>query len=81
MDEPTTGLHPRDIQHFLALLEWLTDAKNTVVVVEHNQQIIRDSDWVIDLGPEGGEEGGTVIFEGTPEEMKACAASITAKYL
>ena len=81
MDEPTTGLHPRDIQHFLALLERLTDAKNTVVVVEHNQQIIRDSDWVIDLGPEGGEEGGTVIFEGTPEEMKACAASITAKYL
>ena len=81
MDEPTTGLHPRDIEHFLVLLDRLTDAGNTVVVVEHNQQFIRNSDWVIDLGPEGGEKGGFVIFEGTPEAMKACAASVTAKYL
>lgn len=81
MDEPTTGLHPRDIEHFLVLLDRLTDAGNTVVVVEHNQQLIRNSDWVIDLGPEGGEKGGFVIFEGTPEAMKACAASVTAKYL
>ena len=81
MDEPTTGLHPRDIEHFLVLLDRLTDAGNTVFVVEHNQQLIRNSDWVIDLGPEGGEKGGFVIFEGTPEAMKACAASVTAKYL
>ena len=63
MDEPTTGLHPRDIEHFLVLLDRLTDAGNTVVVVEHNQQFIRNSDWVIDLGPEGGEKGGFVMRE------------------
>lgn len=70
MDEPTTGLHPRDVEHFLILLKRLTDAGNTVVVVEHNQQLIRECDWVVDLGPEGGEKGGFVTFTGTPEEMQ-----------
>ncbi len=81
LDEPTTGLHPKDIEHFLVLLNRMVDAGNTIVVVEHNQQIIRNSDWVIDLGPEGGEKGGAVIFTGTPEEMKTSSSSVTARYL
>lgn len=81
MDEPTTGLHPKDIEHFLALLDRMVDAGNTIVVVEHNQQMIRNSDWIIDLGPEGGEKGGEVVFEGTPKEMKETGISVTAKYL
>jgi excinuclease ABC subunit A len=81
MDEPTTGLHPKDIEHFLVLLNRMVDAGNTVVVVEHNQLMIRNSDWIIDLGPEGGEKGGKVIFEGTPEEMSKTSNSITAEYL
>lgn len=81
MDEPTTGLHPKDVEHFLLLLDRLTDAGNTVIVVEHNQQLIRNCDWVIDLGPEGGDKGGQVIFEGTPEKLKQSRESITAEYL
>lgn len=81
MDEPTTGLHPNDIEHFLVLLDRLVGAGNTVVVVEHNQQIIRNSDWIIDLGPEGGEKGGKVVFEGTPKEIIDTGTSVTAKYL
>lgn len=69
MDEPTTGLHPIDIEHFLRLLNRMTDAGNTVIVVEHNQQLIRNSDWIIDMGPEGGEKGGKIIFEGTPSPL------------
>ena len=81
MDEPTTGLHPKDIEHFLILLNRMVDAGNTIVVVEHNQQIIRNSDWIIDLGPEGGDKGGEVIFEGTPVEMMEGSESVTARYL
>lgn len=81
MDEPTTGLHPKDIEHFIVLLNRMVDSGNSVVVVEHNQQLIRNSDWIIDLGPEGGDKGGEVIFEGTPEEMIKTSKSITAKYL
>lgn len=81
MDEPTTGLHPKDIEHFLVLLNRMVDAGNTIVVVEHNQQLIKNSDWIIDLGPEGGDKGGKVVFEGTPTDMKATSQSITAKYL
>lgn len=81
MDEPTTGLHPKDIEHFLVLLDRMVDAGNSIVVVEHNQQIIRNSDWVIDLGPEGGEKGGCVVFEGTPKEMMETGKSVTAEYL
>ncbi|ASA25770.1 ATP-binding cassette domain-containing protein [Paenibacillus donghaensis] len=69
MDEPTTGLHPQDIEHFLVLLNRIVDAGNSVVVVEHNQQVIRNSDWIIDLGPEGGARGGEIVFTGTPKEM------------
>jgi excinuclease ABC subunit A len=81
MDEPTTGLHPKDIEHFLVLLDRMVDSGNTVVVVEHNQQLIRNSDWIIDLGPEGGDKGGEVVFIGTPDEMIKTSSSITAKYL
>ena len=66
---------------FIILLDRLADAGNTVVVVEHNQQLIENSDWVIDLGPDGGDSGGRVMFEGTPEEMRLRGKSITAKYL
>lgn len=70
MDEPSIGLHPADVEHFLVLIDRLTDAGNSVIVVEHNQQIVRHSDWIIDLGPDGGDKGGYICFEGTPAEMK-----------
>ena len=81
MDEPTTGLHPVDVEHFLLLLNRLVDAGNTVIVVEHNQQIIRASDWVIDLGPEGGRKGGQLLFEGTPHNLRQSTRSVTARYI
>lgn len=81
MDEPTTGLHPKDAEHFLALLDRMVDAGHTVIVVEHNRQAICHSDWVIDLGPEGGEKGGEVLFAGTPEDLKQNGRSATALYL
>lgn len=81
MDEPTTGLHPRDVEHFLVLLDRMVDAGSTVVVVEHNQQLIKHCDWVIDLGPEGGAKGGRIMFSGTPEEMARTGLGITSKYL
>jgi excinuclease ABC subunit A len=81
MDEPTTGLHPVDVENFITLLDRLADAGNTVVVVEHSQQVIRASDWVIDLGPEGGVNGGRVIFEGTPDDLRGCTESATGRYL
>ena len=67
MDEPTTGLHPKDVEHFLLLLNRMADAGNTVVVVEHNKQLILNCDWIIDLGPGGGDKGGEVMFTGTPD--------------
>lgn len=81
MDEPTTGLHPIDVENFLILLNYIVDSGNTVIVVEHNQQIIRASDWIIDLGPEGGKNGGEVVFTGTPLEMIKNASTATAEYL
>lgn len=80
MDEPTVGLHPKDIEHFLKLIHHLIDQGHSVIIVEHNQQVIRNSDWIIDLGSEGGDNGGYVIFEGTPSDLKT-SQSITAKYL
>ena len=80
MDEPTIGLHPKDIEHFLKLLDHFIEQGHSVIVVEHNQQVIRHSDWVIDLGPEGGDNGGQIIFEGTPFDLQN-SDSITAKYL
>ena len=80
-DEPTTGLHFHDIQLLLKSLNRLIDEGHTVVVIEHNMDMIKCSDHVIDIGPEGGEEGGTIIATGTPEEIAACKASYTGKFL
>jgi excinuclease ABC subunit A len=81
MDEPTTGLHPVDVEKFLTLLNHMVDAGNTVIVVEHNQQVIRSVDWIIDLGPDGGKNGGQVVFTGTPLEMLKNGTTATAEYL
>ena len=81
LDEPTTGLHFHDIQLLLNVLHRLRDAGNTVVVIEHNLDVIKTADWVIDLGPEGGEGGGRIVAEGTPEQIAASPASYTGRYL
>lgn len=81
MDEPTTGLHITDIEVFYSIVKKLVDADNTVIIIEHNLDIISRADWIIDLGPEGGKNGGTVLFEGTPEDIVKCEKSITGKYL
>ena len=81
MDEPTTGLHLSDIGHLLTIMNRLVDAGNTVIVIEHHLDIIRNADWVIDMGPEGGNKGGTVIFEGTPRELLNAKHSLTSQYL
>jgi excinuclease ABC subunit A len=81
LDEPTTGLHFQDIQHLLDVLNKLVDRGNTVLVIEHNLDVIKVADHIIDLGPEGGDGGGEILFEGTPEEMIAKSKSHTAKYL
>ena len=81
LDEPTTGLHPADIQHLLRVLARLVDAGNTVVVIEHNLDVIKTADYVIDIGPEGGDAGGEIIALGTPEEIATCAQSYTGRFL
>ena len=81
LDEPTTGLHFIDIEHLLRVLHGFVDAGNTVIVVEHNLDVIKTADWVIDLGPEGGSGGGRILAEGTPEELLNCEESYTAKAL
>ncbi|RXK87549.1 excinuclease ABC subunit UvrA [Chlorobaculum sp. 24CR] len=81
LDEPTTGLHFQDIQHLLAVLRKLVEKGNTVIVIEHNLDIVRNSDWVIDLGPEGGNGGGEVVATGTPEEIARRADTHTGHYL
>ncbi len=81
LDEPTTGLHMADTARLLAVLQRLVDAGNTVVVVEHNLDLIRAADWIIDLGPEGGEAGGQLVAEGTPEEVARVSASATGAFL
>lgn len=81
MDEPTTGLHMSDISHLLTIINRLVDAGNTVVVIEHNLAIIKNADWIIDMGPEGGNKGGQVIFKGTPHQLLDCKESLTSKYL
>jgi excinuclease UvrABC ATPase subunit len=81
MDEPTTGLHRSDIGHLLAIINRLVDTGNTVIVIEHNLDIVKNADWIIDLGPEGGNKGGKVMFEGTPHELLDAAHSLTSAYL
>jgi excinuclease ABC subunit A len=81
LDEPTTGLHFADISKLLEVLNRLVDAGNTVVVIEHNLDIIKSADYVVDLGPEGGDEGGEVVAQGTPEQIARAKKSFTGKFL
>jgi excinuclease UvrABC ATPase subunit len=81
MDEPTTGLHKADTAHLLEIINKLVDGGNTVIVIEHNKDVIRNADWVIDLGPEAGSKGGTIMFEGTPEGLLKAKRSITGAFL
>ncbi|WP_107994734.1 ATP-binding cassette domain-containing protein [Trichococcus paludicola] len=81
IDEPTTGLHPLDVEKFLVLLDRMVDSGSTVVVVEHNQQIIGAADWIIDLGPGGGDDGGRIIAEGTPSDLRKNPNSVTGKFI
>jgi excinuclease ABC subunit A len=81
LDEPTTGLHFHDIRLLLDVLHRLRDAGNTVVVIEHNLEVIKTADWVVDLGPEGGDGGGCIVAEGTPESIAANKGSYTGRYL
>jgi excinuclease ABC subunit A len=81
LDEPTTGLHPEDVRKLLAVLHSLVDRGNTVLVIEHNLDVIKTADWVIDLGPEGGPDGGMIVAEGTPEQVAAVPGSLTGQFL
>ena len=81
MDEPTTGLHLSDIGQLMGIIDRLVDARNTVILIEHHLDVIRQADWIIDLGPEGGSAGGEVLFEGPPQDLKNCQRSITARFI
>jgi excinuclease ABC subunit A len=81
LDEPTTGLHFDDVRKLLEVLHRLTDLGNTVIIIEHNLDVIRNADWILDLGPEGGEGGGQIVAEGTPEEIAAVPGSYTGEFL
>ncbi len=81
LDEPTTGLHMSDVGHLLRIIDNLVDAGNTVIVIEHNVDVIRNADWIIDMGPEGGRRGGEVVFEGRPKNIVQVANSLTGKFL
>jgi excinuclease UvrABC ATPase subunit len=81
MDEPTTGLHMADIKSILTIIERLVDKGNTVIVIEHNLEVMKAADWLIDVGVDGGIRGGEILYEGTPQQLNTCDASITARYL
>ena len=81
LDEPTTGLHFADVQKLLDVLNRLANVGNTVIVIEHNMDVIKNSDWIIDLGPEGGDDGGHIVTTGTPEQVANFPKSYTGKYL
>ena len=81
LDEPTTGLHTADVHKLIEVLQKQVDVGNTVVVIEHNLDVIKTADRIIDLGPEGGDGGGNIVVTGTPEEVAQCAASYTGQYL
>ena len=81
LDEPTTGLHTADVHRLIDVLQLLVEAGNTVVVIEHNLDVIKTADHIIDLGPEGGDGGGTIVAQGTPEEVAGTPGSFTGQYL
>ena len=81
LDEPTTGLHFEDIRQLLRVLHKLRDQGNTIVIIEHNLDVIKTADWLVDLGPEGGARGGEIVTSGTPEQVANCSASFTGKFL
>jgi len=81
LDEPTTGLHPSDIEKLLLIFEKLLSNGSTLIVIEHNLEIMCHGDWIIDMGPEAGELGGNIIFSGKPEDIISCKKSITGKYI
>ena len=81
LDEPTTGLHFHDTEQLLRVLHRLRDRGNTVVVIEHNLEVVKTADWIVDLGPEGGDRGGRVVVTGTPETVAACLHSHTGHHL
>jgi excinuclease ABC subunit A len=81
LDEPTTGLHFEDVSRLLDVLHRLTDLGNSIIIIEHNLDVIRNADWIIDLGPEGGEEGGRIVAQGTPEQVAKNKKSYTGQAL
>ena len=81
LDEPTTGLHQHDIKKLLEILHTFVALGNTVVVIEHNLDVIKTADWIVDLGPEGGSDGGEIVAEGTPEAVAKIKKSFTGKFL
>ena len=81
MDEPTTGLHRSDIGRLSEIMDRLVDEGNTMIVIEHNTDIMRSADWIIDMGPEGGNRGGRIMFEGTPRDLLKAKDSLTSQYI
>jgi len=81
LDEPTTGLHTADVHKLIEVLQMLVEGGNTVIVIEHNLDVIKTADYIIDLGPEGGDKGGTIVACGTPEEVAKVKGSYTGQYL
>jgi excinuclease ABC subunit A len=81
LDEPTTGLHFEDVRKLLEVLQELVESGNTIIVIEHNLEVIKTADWIIDLGPEGGDGGGEIVATGTPEDVAKVARSYTGQYL
>jgi len=81
LDEPTTGLHFDDVKKLLEVLHRLTDLGNSIIIIEHNLDVIRNADWIVDLGPEGGEEGGKIVAQGTPEQVARTKKSYTGQAL
>src|SRR5690606_11346516 len=81
LDEPTTGLHMADVEKLLGVLHALVDTGNSMIIIEHNLDVIKNADWLIDMGPEGGEAGGTILVEGTPEKVAKAKNSYTGQFL